>query len=110
MNLAAGVARLARDDGEGDIPALAVLALARSGEAGCVQQLPVEVVDEEGPRNMPLVAIVSRRALIGWGPLSFAQDGCSPQRAISSVRWSPPSSSTNSQTTGEELPGYFRAT
>ena len=33
---------------------------------------------ENGPRNMPLVAIVSRRALIGRGPLSFAHAGYRP--------------------------------
>ena len=47
MDLATGVARLARDDREGDVPAFAVLTLARCGEAGSVQQLPVRVVDEE---------------------------------------------------------------
>ena len=39
VDLAAGVARLACDDREGDVPAFAVLALARGGEAGGVQQL-----------------------------------------------------------------------
>lgn len=65
VDLAAGVPRLARDDGEGDVPAVAVLGLAGSGEAGGVQQLPVGVVDEEG-----VLATV-----VGLDPLVVARHG-----------------------------------